>query len=73
MISISYKFLLTSVIVFLVGLANVCIVTACMTLTRARIEVNIPRKRKGSCSDHDKVRVSVLVCCINAVIIIHLL
>ena len=32
-----------------------CVVTDCMTLTRARIEVNIPRKRKGSCSDHDKV------------------
>ena len=37
------------------GLASVCIVTDCMTLTRARIEVNIPRKRKGACTDHDKV------------------
>ena len=32
-----------------------CVVTDCMTLTRARIEVTIPRKRKGSCTDHDKV------------------
>ena len=39
----------------LIGLANVYIVTDCMTLTRAQIEVNIPRKRKRSCSDHDKV------------------
>lgn len=36
------------------GLANVCLVTSCMTLVRARIETNIPRKRKGQCSQHDK-------------------
>ena len=38
-----------------VGLAHVCVVTESMTLTRARIEVNIPRKRRGSCENHDKV------------------
>ena len=32
-----------------------CIVTSCMTITRARIEQHIPRKRKGSCANHDKV------------------
>jgi len=37
------------------GLANVCLVTSCMTLVRAKIETNIPRKRKGQCSQHDKV------------------
>ena len=37
------------------GLAHVCVVTECMTLTRARIEVHIPRKRLGSCENHDKV------------------
>lgn len=36
------------------GLAHVCLVTSNMTLTRAKIDVNIPRKRKGSCSQHDK-------------------
>jgi len=36
------------------GLAHVCVVTPCMTITRARIEMNIPRKRKGSCTNHDK-------------------
>lgn len=36
------------------GLANVCLVTSCMTLVRAKIETNIPRKRKGQCSQHDK-------------------
>lgn len=36
------------------GLANVCLVTASMTLVRAKIETNIPRKRKGMCSQHDK-------------------
>ena len=37
------------------GLAHVCVVTPCMTITRARIEMSIPRKRKGSCANHDKV------------------
>jgi len=37
------------------GLANVCLVTSAMTLVRAKIETNIPRKRKGQCSQHDKV------------------
>jgi len=36
------------------GLAHVCLVTSNMTLTRAKIDVNIPRKRKGNCSQHDK-------------------
>ncbi|CAH1801584.1 unnamed protein product [Owenia fusiformis] len=36
------------------GLAHVCLVTSSMTLVRAKIDVNIPRKRKGLCSQHDK-------------------
>ena len=36
------------------GLANVCLITSSMTLTRAKIENNIPRKRKGLCSQHEK-------------------
>jgi protein pelota len=36
------------------GLANICLVTSSMTLVRAKIETNIPRKRKGQCSQHDK-------------------
>ncbi|XP_054712232.1 protein pelota-like [Uloborus diversus] len=36
------------------GLAHVCLVTANMTLVRAKIDVNIPRKRKGMCAQHDK-------------------
>ncbi len=36
------------------GIAHVCLVTNNMTLTRAKIETNIPRKRKGQCSQHDK-------------------
>ncbi len=31
-----------------------CIVTDSMTITRAKIEVTIPRKRRGSCTNHDK-------------------
>eukprot|EP00731_Ephydatia_muelleri_P023467 Em0015g1050a len=36
------------------GLAHVCVVTSSMTLTRARIEIAIPRKRKGSVTNHEK-------------------
>ena len=36
------------------GLAHVCLVTAFMTLVRAKIDMNIPRKRKGQCSQHEK-------------------
>jgi len=36
------------------GLANVCLVTASMTLVRKKIEVNIPRKHKSGVSQHDK-------------------
>jgi protein pelota len=36
------------------GLANVCLVTPSMTLCRAKIETSIPRKRKASCSQHEK-------------------
>ncbi|KAF6025761.1 PELO [Bugula neritina] len=36
------------------GLAYICLVTSSMTLTRAKIEINIPRKRRGDCSQHDK-------------------
>ena len=37
------------------GLANVVLVTPAMTLLRAKVEVTIPRKRKGSCTQHEKV------------------
>lgn len=36
------------------GLAHICLVTPSMTLTRAKVEVNIPRKRRGNCSQHDR-------------------
>lgn len=36
------------------GIAHVCLVTSCMTLVRAKIDITIPRKRKGNCSQHDK-------------------
>lgn len=35
------------------GLAHVCLVTGALTITKARIEVNIPKKRTGS-SQHSK-------------------
>ncbi len=37
------------------GLGHVCLVTSSMTLVRAKIETTIPRKRKGMCTQHDKV------------------
>jgi protein pelota len=36
------------------GLAQVCLVTSCMTITRCKVDVSIPRKRRGDCSQHDK-------------------
>ncbi|EGT45824.1 hypothetical protein CAEBREN_01101 [Caenorhabditis brenneri] len=36
------------------GLANVCLITPAMTLTRAKIDMTIPRKRKGFTSTHEK-------------------
>ncbi|KAK6968097.1 protein pelota [Biomphalaria glabrata] len=36
------------------GIAHVCLVTPSMTLVRAKIETNIPRKRKGMCDQHTK-------------------
>ncbi|KAJ3190284.1 hypothetical protein HDU85_000579 [Gaertneriomyces sp. JEL0708] len=36
------------------GLANLCLITESMTIIRQRIESNIPRKRKGSTTNHDK-------------------
>jgi protein pelota len=40
-------------VVMTAGLAHLCLVTSHMTVTRARIEMNIPRTRAGS-SDHSK-------------------
>ncbi|XP_017482321.1 PREDICTED: protein pelota-like [Rhagoletis zephyria] len=36
------------------GLAYVCLITASMTLVRSKIEVSIPRKRKGHTQQHEK-------------------
>ncbi|XP_059615879.1 protein pelota [Phlebotomus argentipes] len=36
------------------GLAHVCLITSSMTLVRSKIEVGIPRKRKGYVQQHEK-------------------
>lgn len=36
------------------GIAHVCLVTNHMTVLRAKIEQSIPRKRRGSSTQHDK-------------------
>ncbi|XP_068100192.1 protein pelota homolog [Hyperolius riggenbachi] len=36
------------------GLAHICLVTSSMTILRAKIETNIPRKRRGNCTQHEK-------------------
>lgn len=48
------------------GMAHVCLVTSSMTIVRAKIEVNIPRKRRGNCSQHDKVLVFIDLPVFNA-------
>ena len=42
------------------GMAHVCLVSGAMTLVRAKIDVGIPRKRKGSTSQHEKVQLIVM-------------
>lgn len=37
------------------GLAHICLITSSMTLVRAKIDVTIPRKRKGFVQQHEKV------------------
>jgi len=36
------------------GLAHVCLVTSSMTIVRAKIDVQIPRKRRGDASQHER-------------------
>lgn len=36
------------------GLAYICLITSSMTIVRAKIDVNIPRKRKGFAQQHEK-------------------
>jgi len=36
------------------GLAHVCLVTSAMTITRAKVDTNIPRKRRGDTAQHEK-------------------
>lgn len=36
------------------GLANVCLITSSATISRAKIEQNIPQKKKGPTGQHDK-------------------
>jgi len=43
-----------AVVVMEQGLAHLCLITSEMTLTKAKIEKSIPRKRMGSSSRHDK-------------------
>lgn len=35
------------------GLANICLITSSMTLVRSKIDINIPRKRKGNPKSHE--------------------
>jgi len=50
------------------GSALVCLVTSCMTVTRAKVEVSIPRKRRGDCSQHEKGLNKFYDQCIQAII-----
>lgn len=43
-----------AVVVMQEGLAHVCLVLSSMTLVKSKIEMAIPRKRKGLCANHDK-------------------
>lgn len=43
-----------AVVIMQEGLAFVCLLTSNLTIQKAKIEVNIPRKRKNFCSQHQK-------------------
>lgn len=43
-----------AVVIMQEGLAFVCLLTTNMTVQKAKIEMNIPRKRKNFCSQHQK-------------------
>lgn len=43
-----------AVVVMQEGLAHICLVLSSMTLVKSKIEMSIPRKRKGLCGNHDK-------------------
>ncbi|XP_062512262.1 protein pelota homolog [Corticium candelabrum] len=43
-----------AVVIMQEGLAHVCLVTSSMTVVKTKIEMNIPRKRRGHCEQHDK-------------------
>lgn len=43
-----------AIVIMQEGLAFVCLLTTNMTVQKAKIEVNIPRKRKNFCSQHQK-------------------
>lgn len=43
-----------AIVIMQEGLAFVCLLTTNMTIQKAKIEVNIPRKRKNFCSQHQK-------------------
>lgn len=36
------------------GLAHICLIQSSMTIVRSKIDMNIPRKRKGNVSQHEK-------------------
>lgn len=36
------------------GLAHVCLINSSMTLVRSKIDLNVPRKRKGNVTQHEK-------------------
>lgn len=52
------------------GLAHICLITASMTLVRAKIDQVIPRKRKGNVKQHEKVFYRLCQC--RTLIVINL-
>lgn len=55
-----------AVVVVQEGLGHVCLITPSMTTVRAKVDVTIPRKRKGNVQQHEKVILGNLcsvVCC----------
>lgn len=47
------------------GLAYICLITPNLTITRAKIDVNIPKKRKGNVNQHEKVSTNLALSILN--------
>lgn len=57
-----------AVLIMQSGLANLCLLTSQLTVTKAKIEFNIPKKRANALSNHDNASVKFFNICLEAIL-----